>query len=241
MMTDSLPGLLGCAPGVVLIGCLIIFGRDRLRNFGRGLGKGLKEFKKATARVWEEMSDNTLDESDKPDQAMNLNLIVWIAQGFGVGRIPFAPGTFGSVVGLFWFALLLWPGSLWCFVGGTVVGILLSVWFCGAAEKALNQTDPSSVVLDEIAATPLCFAVWVGSYLSEHAAMPPPDFFFSRGHWPLALWIFATFRLFDVVKPWPVRQSQKLPGGWGVTVDDVLAALYVNAFVPFVLLFTAAR
>jgi phosphatidylglycerophosphatase A len=40
--------------------------------------------------------------------------------------------------------------------------------------------------------------------------------------------IFALFRFFDILKPWPVRQSQKLPGGWGVTVDDVLAAGYVN-------------
>ena len=226
---------------IVLIGCLIFFGRDQLRNLGRGIGKGIDEFKKATAQVWEEISGDTLYETDKPDQAMNFNVMVWIAQGFGVGRIPFAPGTFGSLVGLLWFALLLWPGNLWFLVGGIIVGVVVSVWFCGAAEKALNQTDPSSVVLDEIAAIPLCFAVWVGSYMSEHAALPPIDYFVSRGHWPLALWIFAAFRLFDVLKPWPVRQSQKLPGGWGVTVDDVLAALYVNVCVYVVLLFTATR
>jgi phosphatidylglycerophosphatase A len=180
-------------------------------------------------------------ENGKAEPGMSFNFILWVAQGFGAGRIPFAPGTFGSLVGLLWFALLLCPGNLWFFVGGTIVGVLLSVWFCGVAEKTLNQTDPSSVVLDEIAAIPVCFGVWVGSYLSGHAAMPPPEYFISRGHWPLALWIFAAFRLFDIVKPWPVRQSQRLPGGWGVTVDDLLAALYVNVFVYVVLLFTAAR
>ena len=50
-------------------------------------------------------------------------------------------------------------------------------------------------------------------------------------HWPLTLGVFALFRFFDVVKPWPVRQSQSLPGGWGVTVDDALAAVYVNLTV----------
>jgi phosphatidylglycerophosphatase A len=46
--------------------------------------------------------------------------------------------------------------------------------------------------------------------------------------------VFALFRFFDVLKPWPVRQSQSLPGGWGVTIDDVLAALYVNLAVLLV-------
>ena len=49
--------------------------------------------------------------------------------------------------------------------------------------------------------------------------------------WPLTLGVFALFRFFDVVKPWPVRQSQALPGGWGITVDDALAAVYVNGVV----------
>ena len=48
--------------------------------------------------------------------------------------------------------------------------------------------------------------------------------------------VFAAFRFFDVLKPWPVRQSQRLPGGWGVTMDDVLAALYVNLLAALTLL-----
>ena len=50
----------------------------------------------------------------------------------------------------------------------------------------------------------------------------------------MTLGVFALFRFFDVLKPWPVQQSQSLPGGWGVTIDDVLAAIYVNLAVLLV-------
>lgn len=158
-------------------------------------------------------------------------LVLWLAQGFGVGRIPVAPGTFGSVVGLGWFALLLAPGSIGVFVGGTIAGLAASVWLCGAAEKLLGQTDPGSVVLDEIVAIPVCFAVWVGILISQNDALPAPSFFFTGKSLWLTLGVFGGFRLFDVWKPWPVQQSESLAGGWGVTVDDLLAAVYVNGCV----------
>jgi len=153
---------------------------------------------------------------------------LWVAQGFGVGGIPWAPGTFGSVVGLAWLWLLLAGGGYFIFLGGVVAGIALSVWLCGVAEEKLGKTDPPSVVLDEISAMPLCFLalVWLRA---RHSGWPEPVSFFSDGNWLPLLGVFAAFRLFDVWKPWPVRQSQSLPGGWGITVDDQLAALYVNA------------
>jgi phosphatidylglycerophosphatase A len=155
---------------------------------------------------------------------------LWIAQGFGIGRIPVAPGTFGSVVGVGWFALLLLTGKLWVFAAGTGAGIALSVWLCGVAEDVLRKRDPQSVVLDEITAMPVCFIGWV-AMLSNGVALPPISAFFSARTWPLTLGVFALFRFFDVLKPWPVRQSQALIGGWGVTIDDVLAAIYVNLAV----------
>ena len=157
--------------------------------------------------------------------------LLWIAQGFGIGRIPFAPGTFGSVLGLGWFALLLRAGNLPLFLLGTVLGLAMSVWLCGVGEKVLRQTDPGSVVLDEITAIPICFLGWVGVHLSQTGAWPGPEFFFSKAHGLGTLGVFAAFRLFDVWKPWPVRQSQAFVGGWGVTVDDVLAAIYANLVV----------
>ncbi|MEI6392565.1 MAG: phosphatidylglycerophosphatase A [Verrucomicrobiota bacterium] len=159
---------------------------------------------------------------------------LWIAQGFGVGRIPVAPGTFGSVVGVGWFALLLLTGNLWLFAAGTAAGIALSVWLCGVGEEVLRKKDPQSVVLDEITAMPVCFFGWVAMLVWKTGAMPPKEAFFSARTWPLTLGVFALFRFFDVVKPWPVRQSQALVGGWGVTIDDVLAAAYVNLAVLLV-------
>lgn len=159
---------------------------------------------------------------------------LWIAQGFGVGRIPRAPGTFGSLVGVLWFGLLLMPGSMGIFIGGTIAAIALSVWLCGAGEQLLGQKDPGSVVLDEIAALPVCFLGWVAIQQWQTGALPAAAYFFSAQTWPLTLGVVLVFRFFDIAKPWPVRQSQVLPGGWGITIDDVLAAVYVNGVVLLV-------
>ncbi len=156
---------------------------------------------------------------------------LWIAQGFGVGRIPVAPGTFGSLIGVGWFAVLLLSGNLWLFIVGTFIALALSVWLCGAAEKILGQQDPGSVVLDEIAAIPVCFAGWVIFVTVRTGAMPGVQYFFSSWNWLAVAGVYAAFRVFDIAKPWPVKQSQSLPGGWGVTIDDALAAIYVNLVV----------
>jgi phosphatidylglycerophosphatase A len=159
---------------------------------------------------------------------------LWIAQGFGIGRIPVAPGTFGSLLGILWFGLLLRTGSLWLFIGGTIAGIGLSVWLCDVAEKALGRKDPGSVVLDEIVAVPVCFLAWVAILLCQTGALPAFGYFLSAQTWPLTLGVFVACRVFDIAKPWPVRQSQSLPGGWGITIDDVLAGVYVNGVVLLV-------
>jgi len=130
-----------------------------------------------------------------------------------------------------WFGLLLMTRNLWLFLAGTIAAIALSVWLCGAAERALGQTDPGSVVLDEIAAMPVCFLGWLTILVWKTGALPGFAHFFSAHTWPLTLGVFAAFRFFDVAKPWPVYQSQSWSGGWGVTIDDVLAAVYVNAVV----------
>jgi phosphatidylglycerophosphatase A len=160
---------------------------------------------------------------------------LWIAQGFGIGRIAVAPGTFGSLLGLAWFAALVYFKSWPVFILGNVAGIAVSVWLCGEAERILKKTDPGSVVLDEIVAVPLCFTGWLVTVSLRLHQMPGPEYFWA--HWPSSICIFALFRLFDVAKPWPVRQSQSLWGGWGVTIDDVLASVYVNVVALLVLMF----
>ena len=169
------------------------------------------------------------------DQRLTAALALWIAQGFGVGRVPVAPGTCGSLVGVLWTALLLATGSPWFYAAGVLAGVVLSVWLCGVAERILGRKDPASVVLDELAAVPLCFAGWLGLCLWRTGQMPLPGRLFAgHGLW-LTLAVFGAFRFFDVLKPWPVRQSQALWGGWGITADDLLAALYVNLLLAAVL------
>ncbi len=154
--------------------------------------------------------------------------LLWVAQGFGVGRVPVAPGTFGTVIGLAWTVLLLAAHNWTVFIVGNLVGVLASVWFCDEAERILKSRDPGSVVLDEIVAMPLCFVMWALSHqLNTGRFLAPRDLLAGNG-WLVTLGLFAAFRLFDIWKPWPVRQSQSLRGGWGVTADDCLAAAYVN-------------
>jgi len=154
--------------------------------------------------------------------------LLWLAQGFGIGRIPLAPGTFGSLVGVLWFLLLLLSGNLWFMLGGILIGLAISVQVCGAGEIILKQKDPGSIVLDEIAAVPVCFLPWVTIGSLKLQGLPPIGQFFTSRAWMLTGAIFVLFRAVDVLKPWPIRQSQKLPGGWGVTMDDLLAAVVVG-------------
>jgi phosphatidylglycerophosphatase A len=155
-------------------------------------------------------------------------VILWAAQGFGIGRIPVAPGTWGSLLGAGWLLVLLAPGQLWIYAAGLILSTFFSVWVCGRAEKILGRTDPGSVVMDEIIAVPLCFAVWIGRYTSQTGHFPSPGALLESKQLPVFIGLVIAFRFFDIAKPWPVRQSQCLPGGWGITIDDLLAALYVN-------------
>jgi len=150
--------------------------------------------------------------------------ILWVARGFGAGLIPGSPGTFGSVIGFAWFALLLGLGSLWTFLLVTSVGLAAGVWVSAEAERLLGAKDPGSVVIDEYTAYPLCYLV---ALIVSPAALSP-EFIWSANAWPLHVTVFAAFRLFDIAKPWPIHKLQHLPGGWGVMMDDVAAATAVN-------------
>lgn len=139
----------------------------------------------------------------------------FLATGFGAGLSPVAPGTAGSLVGLV-IAWLLWShaGILGSPVGllmsGLAVG-LLGVAVSGPVCRVLGAEDPGCIVIDEISGQLIaCAGV---------ARMAVP---------PLWAWVaaFVLFRIFDVVKPLGIRRIQRLPGGWGVVVDDVLGGLY---------------
>jgi phosphatidylglycerophosphatase A len=161
--------------------------------------------------------------------------VLLLAEGLGSGRLRPAPGTWGSLVGLIWFAVLLAPGHPGPFFAGALLGIPVAVWSAGRAEHLLGRPDPGSVVVDEIVAVPLCFvaplaAVWAG----PGGVFPDLERFLRVYPFWLVPGVFGLFRLFDIWKPWPVRQSQRWPGGRGIVADDLLAAVWVNlVLLPF--------
>lgn len=161
--------------------------------------------------------------------------ILLLAEGLGSGRLRPAPGTWGSLAGVAWPALLLLPGSLPLFVVGTLAGIFAAVPTCSRAEQLLGRHDPGSVVLDEIVALPLCLVAPLAAQSIGPAGHFPDLAGFVGAHpWWFLPAIFAAFRAFDIAKPWPVRVSQRLPGGWGIVADDLLAAGWVNLVtLPF--------
>src|SRR5688572_20032289 len=127
-------------------------------------------------------------------------LALWIAQGFGTGRIPFAPGTFGSLVGILWTLLLIKTGSLWWYLAGTFLGLVGSVWLCSHAEFILKQKDAPSVVLDEIAALPICFVASVVAEWARQGTLPPAELYLKTPLVYLTATLFALFRVFDIIK-----------------------------------------
>lgn len=133
-----------------------------------------------------------------------------LAFGFGAGLSPLAPGTMGTLVAIpFVYALkgleptVFWPVLLSLFLLGVVV--------CGTVSRRLGVHDHGGIVWDEM----------VGYWLS--VAFVPLTWY-----WLLAA--FLLFRLFDILKPWPIRQlDQKVGGGFGIMLDDAVAALFTVA------------
>jgi phosphatidylglycerophosphatase A len=135
-----------------------------------------------------------------------------IALGFGTGLAPKAPGTVGTLLGLplFWLIAVIAP-DLPNRVILLIAAFLLGVWACGRTGRALGVADHGGMVWDEIAAFALVLL-------------------FTPAGWQWMALAFALFRLFDILKPWPIRLADtRLKGGFGVMFDDLLAALYAIA------------
>jgi phosphatidylglycerophosphatase A len=232
---DWLP-CMAVAAGLLLAAALI--GRARWRELGQGLQEGLREFRAACGALRAAFFGpaNAAKTRSEP-LLLSERLVVWLAEGFGLGRAPVLPGTVGTLLGLPWTAALLATGAPWGYALGTLLGLAVSVWAAGAAERVLGRHDPGSVVIDEITALPVAF---LGAVLPAwwHAGAWPEagELFRGLGGW-LPVLVFAAFRVFDILKPWPVNAAQHLPGGWGVTADDVVAAGYAAIVVWLVLRF----
>jgi phosphatidylglycerophosphatase A len=161
-------------------------------------------------------------------------LVLFLAEGFGVGRIPFLPGTFGTGVGFVWIYLLLLPRSLSIYLAGIVLGFFAAVYIGQRAEEILRLKDPNRIVIDEIVAIPLAFLPAV--LLTRTNVLLHPAEFLSKKLIFLPLLTFVLFRFFDIVKPLGITHVQKAPGGWGLVLDDYLAALATAVLLYFIFL-----
>jgi phosphatidylglycerophosphatase A len=137
----------------------------------------------------------------------------FVAFGFGAGLAPRAPGTFGSLVGVLaaWWLLEL-PLAARIVVVAAVIGF--GVFICGESARRLARHDDQRIVFDEIAGV-----------LSTSLAVAEKSLL------ALAL-VFVFFRVFDIWKPWPIRDvDHSLKGGLGIMLDDLIAALYAAVVV----------
>lgn len=137
-----------------------------------------------------------------------------IATGVYVGYLPPAPGTLGSLLGL----LLLWPlkpGTVQVMVTLFLIGVGIVV--ADRAARVIGGQDPPAIVIDEIAG------------IAVATLLLPPQV-------QERVVAFVIFRVFDVIKPFPARQAERLPGGFGIVGDDLIAGLYTNLLVRLWLL-----
>jgi phosphatidylglycerophosphatase A len=136
-----------------------------------------------------------------------------VATFFGAGLGKPGPGTWGSVGALLVWAAVVWglhPAAaalLWGLLAGIVLSIVLGVPAASIAARESGRKDPGFVVIDEV----------TGQWIALLGAC---------ACWRQALAALVLFRLFDITKPFPVRQFEKLPEGWGIVFDDVAAGLY---------------
>jgi phosphatidylglycerophosphatase A len=129
-----------------------------------------------------------------------------VASFFGLGLFPFAPGTLASLVVVliykFWIHGLGWPYLLLVLLVLLILGTPAASFY----SSELKRSDPSRVVIDEVAGQFLVLIL-----------VPSAWTFFIAG--------FLLFRFFDIVKPYPIHRAERLPAGWGIMADDILAAL----------------
>ncbi len=135
---------------------------------------------------------------------------------FGVGLIPVAQGTFGTLAAV---PLAMALAHLSPVAGSYVLFffILLAVWVSARSAGALEKEDPGEVVIDEVA-----------GFLLTLFLLPTTAFNLCLG--------FILFRLFDILKPYPIRRLEKIGGGAGIVLDDLLAGIYANVCIRIVTL-----
>ncbi len=143
-------------------------------------------------------------------------LAVFVATVGYCGYFPIAPGTVGSAAGLLFYALVWWAGSPLVEVGLIVAVFGAGIWAATTAEQYFGGIDPGPIVIDEVLGMLITLA-------------------FIPVGWSGAIAGFVLFRIFDVIKPYPARQFERLHGGLGVMADDAMAAVYANLSLRLVM------
>jgi phosphatidylglycerophosphatase A len=139
---------------------------------------------------------------------------LFIATSGGAGYSPIAPGTAGSAVG----AVLYWGTRAWPLVWQIALIVVVSAvgtWAAAVAARHFGREDPGEVVIDEVAGQ-LVTLVATGAGLAG------------------TFLGFFVFRAFDVAKPWPVNRLERLPGGFGIMADDLLAGVFGNVVLRLI-------
>lgn len=157
----------------------------------------------------------------RPDlRHVNLrNPVHLVAFGFGSGLPAKAPGTFGTLAALPVWLLLLQGMPDLPYLGILIAGFAFGVVICERTSRDLGVHDHGGIVWDE----------WIGLWLSL--------FWLPEG-WLWLVYGFALFRLFDIVKPWPIKWlDQKIHGGFGIMIDDVIAGLFAFVIIQLTALF----
>lgn len=174
------------------------------------------------------MSDSSLPRPSWAD--LRRQPVHFLAFGFGSGLAPHAPGTFGTVAAIPLFCLLA-PLSVPVYLGACLLVAIVGVWICDRSSRLLGVHDHPGIVWDEIS----------GYLITMIPVMlAQPD---TLAGW--ALWIglgFAFFRLFDVLKPWPISWlDRRVSGGLGIMADDWLAGVDAAVVLYGIQLWQAGR
>jgi phosphatidylglycerophosphatase A len=139
-----------------------------------------------------------------------------LATVFGLGLVPFAPGTAASAAAALGYVLVLHDLSRPLYVALIALLFLAGVAASAAHAAELGQLDPGRIVVDEVCGQLIALAFLPAAWVPVGAS-------------------FALFRFFDIIKPWPIRKLEKLPGGWGIMADDVGAGLAAAGLARLVL------
>ncbi len=134
----------------------------------------------------------------------------FLATGFYSGKLPKMPGTWGSILAAV-LAYFLWPSNPNLQALVILITFFLSVVSSDYLARKLGDKDPDQVVIDEVLGVEITFFL-----------LNP------QGNLELTLAGLILFRIIDIMKPFPIRLFERLPGGWGITVDDAVAGVLAN-------------